>query len=359
MGKLQGIMIKLSWLAHHFPQLNNHDGNLQQVERFNREWILRFIGGILFVDKGSSKVSLRECNTYAWGPAILAYLYREMCSATDYKIKSIGERYTTLASRRTPPPIENKLLGHRWLRHENQHIENEDLIVFRRKLDIMKRHEFLWEPYTTNVMSVLPPICLVGSVAWCAVVPLICFQVIEWNQPDRGEVTETLQYMVSPRGRNTWIVDDLVPYVEKITILYEEQERIIEPVSHVPTTEHTSFIFSRQEDEGRLLKWNHMSAHRWKSVTMECITHHQHFLNILHRCINILSKVIKVILLQALQHWVVLIYVTNFLLRLTKLMRGDIGVEEILIDKHEDGNDHVTHPHVITDNTTNDFHVSV
>ena len=34
-------------------------------------------------------------------------------------------------------------------------------------------------------MSVLHPICLVGSVAWCAVVPLICFQVIEWHQPDR------------------------------------------------------------------------------------------------------------------------------------------------------------------------------
>ena len=45
--------------------------------------------------------------------------------------------------------------------------------------------QFLWEPYTTNVMSVLSPIYLVGSVAWCAVVPLICFQVIEWHQPDR------------------------------------------------------------------------------------------------------------------------------------------------------------------------------
>ena len=45
--------------------------------------------------------------------------------------------------------------------------------------------QFLWEPYTTNVMALLPPICLVGSVAWCAVVPLICFQVIEWHQPDR------------------------------------------------------------------------------------------------------------------------------------------------------------------------------
>ena len=34
-------------------------------------------------------------------------------------------------------------------------------------------------------MSVLPPICLVGNVAWCAVVPLICFQVLEWHQLDR------------------------------------------------------------------------------------------------------------------------------------------------------------------------------
>ncbi|KAL5159255.1 Serine/threonine-protein phosphatase 7 long form [Glycine soja] len=329
-GELQGSMIKLSWLAHHFPQLNNHDGNLQQVERFTRAWILRFIGGVLFVDKGSNKVFLRymqflrdfrECSTYAWGLAVLAYLYREMCnmcSATDYKIKSIKsmriliqmwawERCTTLAPKRTPPPVENKPLGHRWLRRGNQHIGNEDLIVFRRKLDIMKRHEFLWEPYTTNVMSVLSPIYLVGSVAWCAVVPLICFQVIEWHQPDRilrqfgmqqpiprcpsqplnihgitlkdkndenwgqlsapminqwnkadfrvdgyprqggllnfnsnymAKVAETLQYMVSPEGRNTRTVDDLVPYVEKITILSEEQESITEPVSHGPATEH-------------------------------------------------------------------------------------------------------------------------
>ncbi|KAH1250098.1 Serine/threonine-protein phosphatase 7 long form [Glycine max] len=320
----------------------------EQLQRFTRAWILRFIGGVLFVDKSSSKVSLRylqflrdfdQCSTYAWGPAVLAYLYREMCSATDYKIKSIGgmciliqiwawERCTTLAPKRTPPVIQNKSLGHRWLRRGNQHIGNDDLIVFRRKLDIMKRHEFLWEPYTSTVMSSLPPICLVGSVAWCAVVPLICFHVVEWHQPDRvlrqfgmqqpipecpsqplnihgltlkgkqsenwfqllapmisqwnnraefrvdvyprqegllsfnfdymvwyrrktkifvdpnnantatlAEVAETLQYMVSPQGRNTWTVDDLVPYMEKITILSEEQERMTEPAAHGPTSE--------------------------------------------------------------------------------------------------------------------------
>ena len=53
----------------------------------------------------------------------------------------------------------------------------------------------------------------------------------------QAEVAETLQYMVSPQERNTWTVDDLVPYVEKITILSEEKERITEPVSHGPASE--------------------------------------------------------------------------------------------------------------------------
>ena len=44
--------------------------------------------------------------------------------------------------------------------------------------------------------------------------------------------------MVSPQGRNTWTVDDFVPYVDKIIILSEEQERIIECVSHGPAPEH-------------------------------------------------------------------------------------------------------------------------
>ena len=43
--------------------------------------------------------------------------------------------------------------------------------------------------------------------------------------------------MVSPQGRNTWTVDDLVPYMDKLAIISEEQERVIEPVSHGPASE--------------------------------------------------------------------------------------------------------------------------
>ncbi|KAH1233008.1 Serine/threonine-protein phosphatase 7 long form [Glycine max] len=155
--------LQVGWLTI-FSQLNNHDGNVQQLERFTRAWILRFIGGVLFVNKSSSKVSLRylECSTYAWGPAVLAYLYREMCSATDYKTKSIGgmciliqmwawERCTTLAPKRTPPVIKNKPL----------------------------RHSKCYVSVTSNLFG------WKCSVAWCTVVSLICFHVVEWHQPDK------------------------------------------------------------------------------------------------------------------------------------------------------------------------------
>ncbi|KAH1205327.1 hypothetical protein GmHk_16G046061 [Glycine max] len=55
----------------------------------------------------------------------------------------------------------------------------------------------------------------------------------------------------------------------------------------------------------------------------------------------------------------VLICGTHFLRRLTKKKRGGIGAEEILIAKHEDGIDHVAHPHDITDTKMNDLHVFV
>ncbi|KAH1213093.1 Serine/threonine-protein phosphatase 7 long form [Glycine max] len=160
----------LDWaeLCEELLGVRPQEGELQEhLQRFTRAWILRFIGGVLVVDKSSSK-----CNTYAWGPAVLAYLYREMCSTTDYKIKSIGGMCILIQGHGNAARLwlQRGLLL--WLRHGNQHIDNDDLI-------------FLWEPYTTTVMSMLPPICLVGSVAWCAVVPLICFHVVECHQPDR------------------------------------------------------------------------------------------------------------------------------------------------------------------------------
>ncbi|KAH1188354.1 Serine/threonine-protein phosphatase 7 long form [Glycine max] len=73
----------------------------------------------------------------------------------------------------------------------------------------MKRHEFLWEPYTATVMSMLPPICLVGSMAWCAVVQLICFHVVEWHQPDRVLRQFGMQQPIPESPSQPWNVHGL------------------------------------------------------------------------------------------------------------------------------------------------------
>ena len=69
--------------------------------------------------------------------------------------------------------------------------------------------QFLWEPYTATVMSMLPPICLVGSMSWCAVVPLICFHVVEWHQPDRVLRQFGMQQPIPESPSQPWNVHGL------------------------------------------------------------------------------------------------------------------------------------------------------
>ena len=66
----------LSWLVSQFANIHDFTDNQQGLERFAHSWILRFIGGVMFVDKSSKMVSmrylqflrdLRECSTYMHG----------------------------------------------------------------------------------------------------------------------------------------------------------------------------------------------------------------------------------------------------------------------------------------------------
>ncbi|KAL5170525.1 Serine/threonine-protein phosphatase 7 long form [Glycine soja] len=506
--EIRGSVVKLSWLTHHFAQINN-DNDEEQVRRFARAWILRFIGGVLFVDKSSNKVSLRylqflrdfeECGRYAWGAAVL-----ERCAMPPIiklnQSEVCASYYKCGHGNDVQPWLQRGLLP-KWLRRGNQHIGNDDVRVFHRKLDIMKRHEFVWEPYPSTVISLLPPVCLVGSLAWYAVVPLICFQVIEWHQPDRvlrqfgmqqpipespsqplnihgitlkgkhdenwgqlfapmidqwnnrhafrvdayprqegllsfnsdymvwyrrktkmfvdpanaktttlGEVAEALQYMVSPQGRNTCTFDDLVPYVEKITILSEEQERVTKPVSHGPASERQfpaqqfhmlqSSIetqgIDRRRDTVEAEEYSQQMAERGHGMYYTPQTFAEYPTQMYqypfqgHHTDTSASQQSfgGVAETQAHFSWPtmtpsqqyhgpiptpnaprmyrdkylirvtysVLICGTHFLRRLMKKKRGGIGAEEILIAKHEDGIDHVAHPHDITDTKMNDLHV--
>jgi len=95
----------------------------EHLKMFARAWILRFIGGVLLVDKSSKRVPMRYlqflvafegCSTYAWGAA-----------ATDYNVQSIGsyilliqlwawERCPKLVPSIVPPQQQNNPLGYRY-----------------------------------------------------------------------------------------------------------------------------------------------------------------------------------------------------------------------------------------------------
>ncbi|KAH1202044.1 Serine/threonine-protein phosphatase 7 long form [Glycine max] len=297
----------LSLLTSQFANINDFIGNQQGLERFARAWILRFIGGVMFVDKSSKRVpmrylqflrDLRECSTYAWGAALLGNLYREMCIATDYHAKSIGgftlliqlwawERCPTLAPSVIPPQQQNAPLAYRWLGGELHHIGNDNLLEFRRKLDVMKRDEpdkvmrqfGMQQPIPSPVMQPenIHDLTLKGKEGrnWMR---LMQPALNEWNSryerrveqtPPQtetlslnseymrwyrrktkvyvdpkharrgllGEIAETLHFMVSPVGRRVCTFDDLLPCIEKITLISEEEDRILEAHQDAPPSQ--------------------------------------------------------------------------------------------------------------------------
>lgn len=95
---MYGARLSMAWLDDQFKELPKNASDVM-VQQFARAYILRLIGGLLFVDKSSRFVHLiylplledfQVAGSYSWGSACLAFLYREMCKASDYDTKEIG-----------------------------------------------------------------------------------------------------------------------------------------------------------------------------------------------------------------------------------------------------------------------------
>ncbi|OEL35185.1 hypothetical protein BAE44_0003799 [Dichanthelium oligosanthes] len=102
------------WLKKNFYELPEEADDIT-VERHVRAYILSLLCGVLFPD-GTGRMSLiylpliadlSRVSTYSWGSAVLAFLYRSLCSvASSHNIKNIGE---TGIEQDLPP------IGFRWV----------------------------------------------------------------------------------------------------------------------------------------------------------------------------------------------------------------------------------------------------
>ncbi|RYR07814.1 hypothetical protein Ahy_B05g075270 [Arachis hypogaea] len=84
--------VKLTWFL-------NTDATEERLLRYTREYIMQLIGGILFPDASDSRVHIRwlplledldACGRLSWGLAVLAWMYRQMCRATDHGARNLG-----------------------------------------------------------------------------------------------------------------------------------------------------------------------------------------------------------------------------------------------------------------------------
>ena len=93
----QRILIKrlLEQVAHPLPPNAEDD----EVHRYARCYILALLGDTIFMDKSGDRVhlmwvqqleDLRNPRRYSWGSACLAWLYRQLCRASDKKASQIG-----------------------------------------------------------------------------------------------------------------------------------------------------------------------------------------------------------------------------------------------------------------------------
>lgn len=173
-----------------------------------RTFILLLLGGHLFSDKSGRFIALRyllhlddikRSGTLSWGSAVLAYLYRSMCEASQCKAREIcgplvllqiwaWERLPVL--RPIPKPMAQlpKLapLGARWhVAFDLHRLPTNVLITYRSQLDALHGDQFRWIPFPDDYVKALDPRYLHGSDIWQSVVPLICWEIIELHLPDR------------------------------------------------------------------------------------------------------------------------------------------------------------------------------
>ncbi|KAJ9174995.1 hypothetical protein P3X46_013582 [Hevea brasiliensis] len=223
---------------------------------------------------------LRQAATYSWGGARLAFLYRELCHVAVTEAKEISgplfilqiwawERFKIISPLiRDPSAPHDAPLGARWSRaRQITEVTTHVLQQIRYNLDRMGPEDITWEPYNEELLDELPDICIQGCPIWKAVVPLICFHIIEWHQPDRVMRQFGLAQPIPRRPMQT---DEL----HEITLQFSESNWAHHHATYINRwNRREHYIVQGQEmaqplhHHSEYMEWYRRVARRWISIS--------------------------------------------------------------------------------------------
>ncbi|KAK1369701.1 hypothetical protein POM88_035793 [Heracleum sosnowskyi] len=187
-----GSRLQLSWFASVTPHRLSEHASEADVLHHTRCYLIQLIGGSLFTDTSGGLIhcmwvqfvrDLAACGGYAWGPAVLAFLYRELCKGSKRDKEELMISFGWV-----PGP-----LGVRWLvGHSFADKAGRTVSVTRTVLDQLATSHFIWEPYSRDVIDGLPAYCLTNQHIWRYRGPMICVFIVEPHMPDRGGLLKTI-----------------------------------------------------------------------------------------------------------------------------------------------------------------------
>ncbi|XP_074374417.1 serine/threonine-protein phosphatase 7 long form homolog [Apium graveolens] len=189
---LIGARISCSFFSSLTPRILPETVSLDEVMHRTRCYLVHLIAGVLFTDIFGGCINpkyllflrdLDSCGEYAWGAVVLAFLYRELCKGCKTDKEEVAgcllllqlwawERLPTL----TPIPTDSTLHhspifddqlagphGDRWLVSLSyKEMVGRTLSVYRTVLDELAASNFIWQPYSTDIIDSLPPCFLAG-----------------------------------------------------------------------------------------------------------------------------------------------------------------------------------------------------
>ncbi|KAJ1686186.1 hypothetical protein LUZ63_017576 [Rhynchospora breviuscula] len=192
----------------HVPAMLAPNAGPEDIVHYARAFMLDLLGSVMFPDHSGYVCSMflpliqnvDDPPKYSWGTAVLAYLYRGLCSASVMSTQELTAPCIFLqiwAWTRFPigrpqalffeNGLEGRPLGVRWVgEHKYINVPRGSVSEYRRAFEELRDDDVNWRPYK-DIMHELPPICREENemALWFYEGPIIWFWVVESYTPQR------------------------------------------------------------------------------------------------------------------------------------------------------------------------------
>ncbi|KAL0347913.1 UNVERIFIED_CONTAM: protein MAINTENANCE OF MERISTEMS [Sesamum angustifolium] len=215
-GALKGSRLQVKAIIEHISHVHiTPDTPHLTVVQYARAVALLLLGGTMCPDSSGNLVSLLylakledivAARNYSWGSAVLAFLYRELCNASEKGKAAIGGALQLVQSRIIPfclglgaPRVHigphqidnNRVLpgapyGAMWnCEHTFTRTVRTTVRVIRDILDEMQYDQFIWQPYDMESNVIMAYAGDFNPQLWRSICPLIFYAIVEMHHPER------------------------------------------------------------------------------------------------------------------------------------------------------------------------------